>query len=540
MAPRFKSLFPWSSSVPDSLPRGRSYEPPISSTDYQPQSQPQSQEPLHNERPRTAPQKAATWDSDQNSGRTRSGFSMKSPPAFLSGNRKTSVSSTRSRRNSIWSIRSTSEAPPPIPDFPNLANLPALPQSPAVRSFTTSVSTLSPPLTPEPPKDPSHIAPKPYIDLLAAHSAIKPAHRSRPLIARNYGEDIADRNIANFGEKPSEKLYTTRPRPKHIQILVQGDDGMKNGETQQHDAPPSPSPQTTSIRSFTAARPGIAYPPRSDSLRSDHTASASSISGDERVIPSIVVQDRRGHTMSPLSSPVASVFEDLPARAPSPRPAAASPTRAAPSPPASEPARQRSPSVATVRSTSQSKPVPPLPSSGTPSRQTSTSSSQPDMASISDSPRRRARSRLEAGGSTAPTSIASRDDHGSPTGNASGATNSTNYSSSNISLSTANGSRTPRTASPHSISTHTASTTSPGTASTHASRKRASSRNGSVSYSAFPSCAPHRLSDASSRPRSGSRRRDYRGSKEASDLSPMEGRENLADTDVRTTIAPGK
>jgi hypothetical protein len=210
--------------------------------------------------------------------------------------------------------------------------------------------------------------------------------------------------------------------------------------------------------------------------------------------------------------------------------------------------------VATAKSTSQSKTVPPLPPSRSPSRQTSMSSSPPDMAYLSDSPRRRARARLEGGRSGTPTSIASRND-ALPTRSASTATHGTTYSTSNISLSTANGTATPRTTSPHSVSTRISThTPSPSTASitTAASRKRASSRNGSVSYSAFPSYSSreHRLSDASAsaRRRSGSRsgsrsvsrRRDYTGSRGTADLAPMAGRENSVETHVSTKVAPGK
>ena len=563
MASRFKSLFPWSSTIPDNLPRGRSYEPPISSADYLPRPKPPPlQQPSRDapvERPKTAPQKAATWDASDDPGRTRSGFSMKSPPALQHTSRKNSVSSTRSRRSSIWTLRTHSEAPPPVPDLPHAADLPPLPLSPAVRSFTTSglsspsaVSSPTSPTSLQSPKDTPRPSPKPYIDVMAAHTAIMTAKRSRPLIVRDYGEAVADRNIATFGDMASDKPYTTRARPKHIEILVKGDDGMNMGRDtpQNNDAPP-PSPGITSIRSFTGPRPGIAYPPRSDSLRSDHTASS-----DERAIPSIVVQDRRGRTMSPLASPVTSVFEDPQVKALPPRPATTSPSpsRQAPPPPPSERApegeRRRSPSVATVRSTSHSKAVPPLPPSRSPSRQASMSSSPPEMASLSDSPRRRARVRPEAGMSRTRTSIASRDD-ALPTRNASSATQGTTYSSSNISLSTANGTATPRTTSPHSVSTRISThTPSPSTASitTAASRKRASSRNGSVSYSAFPSYASreNRLSDASApaRRRSGSRsvsrRRDYTGSKGTADLAPMVGRENSVETTVTTKLAPGK
>ena len=576
MASRFKSLFPWSSTIPDNLPRGRSYDAPVSSADYlpqpskkkpQPQLPPQLQQQKHPasrdaplERPKTAPQKTPNWDASESNGRTRSGFSMKAPPAFLVASRKNSVASTttttRSRHNSIWSIRTTSEAPPPLPAFPSPSQLPPLPMSPAVHSFPSS-PLISSPSSPQLPSEPSRPAPRPYIDLLDAHSTIKALNaRSRPLVVRDYGEDIADRNIATFGERAAgDKSTTTRPRPKHIDILAQRDDGISNSRdaAQQYDAPPS-SPRTTSIRSFTGPRSGIAYPPRSDSLRSEHTASSVSGSGDERVIPSIVVQDRRGHTMSPLSSPVTSVFEDSQTQVPQPPPrrshmavASPSPTREAPAPPIPDRERRRTPSVATVRSTSQSKPAPPPPSSGTPSRQTSTSSSHPDIPSLSDSPRRSARSRLDSSSSPTATSVASRDDalphpisYG--TGNGKGGNHSATYSSSNISLSTANGTVTPRTASPHSISTHTPS---PSTASstTAASRKRASSRNGSVSYSAFPSYTTrdNRLSDASAsaRRRSGSRRRDYLGSRGTVDLASMVGRENSVDTQVTTRVAPG-
>jgi hypothetical protein len=506
MAPRFKSLFGWSSSIPDKLPRGRSFEPPISSSDYATPLQPR-EPPV--ERPKTAPQKTpASNPGIDGSQRTRSGFSTKSPPTFAAtASRKNSVASTRGRRSSsIWTVRTPAEAPPPLPTaVPSLDHLPPLPLSPAVvGGFSTS--SFSPPVSPPLSLDSSLASPKPYIDILDAHSSIKAARvRSKPLIVRDYGEDVADRNIASFGAKTDQKPISSLTQRKHLDILVLGNDGIKKSGDPQYDAPPSP--RTTSIRSFTAPRPGIAYPPRSDSLRSDHTLS-SSVSGDERVVPSSSGQDRRGHAKSPLASPITSRFED--AQIQPPRPPMASPVRPAPAPPSTERARQRSTSVATVRSTSHPQPVPPLPASDVPSRQTSTSSSQPDMATRSGSPK--APSGLDAGRGVILPSAAAGDDV-PPTKNGTTITDGAT-SSSSISLSTATGTATPRTASPHSVSTHAPS---PSTASSKAaSRKRASSRQGSVSYSAFPSCNPResRASDMSttSRARSNSTRRDYRGS----------------------------
>jgi hypothetical protein len=558
MAPRFKSLFGWSSSsIPDNLPRGRSFEPPISSSDYAPL---RPRDPPV-ERPKTAPQKTPASEyrnpGIDGSERTRSGFSMKSPPTFAAtASRKNSVASTRGRRSSsIWTVRTPAEAPPPLPTtVPSLDHLPPLPLSPAVVNGI-STSSFSPPVSPQLSLDSSLASPKPYIDILDAHSSINAARvRSKPLIVRDYGEDVADRNIASFGAKPEQKPVSTLTQRRHREVLVLGNDGIKNGGDPQYDAPPSP--RTTSIRSFTAPRPGIAYPPRSDSLRSDHTLS-SSVSGDERVVPSSSGQDRRGHAKSPLASPITSGFED--AQIQPPRPPMASPVRPAPAPPTTERERQRSTSVATVRSTSHPQPDPPLPASDVPSRQTSTSSSQPDMAIRSGSPQAKAPSDLDAGRGVILPSAAAGDD-APPTKNETTITDGAT-SSSSISLSTATGTATPRTASPHSISTHAPS---PSTASSKAaSRKRASSRQGSVSYSAFPSCNPRdsRASDMSttsrarsnsrrrdymgsdmsttSRARSSSRRRDYMGSRGTSGPTPVIVIGDSVDTQVTTKTLPG-
>jgi hypothetical protein len=334
---------------------------------------------------------------------------------------------------------------------------------------------------------------------------------------------------------------------------------MGNGDVP-YDAPPSP--RTTSIRSFTAPRPGITYPPRSDSLRSGSDHTAASVSGDERVIPSIVVHDQRSYPISPLASPIIAAFPQPQVQAAgSPL---AGPTRTAPPPPVPRRSRQRSSSATTARSTSQA--VTPQPSSGTLSRQTSTSSSQPDIAAYVSSPKKRTPSRqtstsssqhdiaarggspkkgtpslLEAGRSSTPLSMASQDD--APPTTSGGITHRVTPSSSNMSFTTANGdTSTPRTTSPHSTSRHTPS---PSTASsqTAAARKRASSRSGSVSYSAFPSCAPreHRTSDSiSARRRSSSRRRDQIGSRGTPDPTPVVNREDAVETHVTTKVLPGK
>lgn len=164
----------------------------------------------HAQRPRTAPHNGETGGyvvAKTDDGRTRSGFSMKSPPSFFR------------RRSSIHSTQSP----------PDIGSLPPIPTKPVMREVQTYTPSkgLPPSITPAP------IAPEPlpdfngyftppfaqkqhhrnfsrnsqssHIDLLDAHSSLvgkEPSSvRAKASGLRNYGEDVADRNIAVFGDQ---------------------------------------------------------------------------------------------------------------------------------------------------------------------------------------------------------------------------------------------------------------------------------------------------------------------------------------------------
>lgn len=180
------------------------------------------------DRPRTAPHDgtasghkgrrsgsiSSTW-----AGRTRSGFSMKSPPSFFGSS---------SRRNSM---RST-VGEPPVPPIPSSASIPiATPvqtyqptrpvavgaaaagrsdnQNPPFHSRTASHATQR-----------SHA----HVDLLEAHSAIRSSretsqHRAKRSGVPNYGEDVADRNIDRFGAGSANHLDLDSPQFSYLKTV---------------------------------------------------------------------------------------------------------------------------------------------------------------------------------------------------------------------------------------------------------------------------------------------------------------------------------
>jgi len=424
------------------------------------------------ERPKTAPHHAArpsggaAGDGGAAGGRPRSGFSMKSPPAFLdpSKRRRSSVASTRSRRNSLWAIGTTTEEPPP--PLPTAISPAAELQAgayPPPEPFT-------PPFARQHARNSSGASHKSYIDILDAHSSINGSreasrHRAKASGLRNYGEDVADRNITQFGEKGDKGEKGERPEKgekckrgkrgtrdldldspefsylKHIyspeggQNVPRVDGSAEKSHRENHDAvdadvhvlargggpgsgsgddmraptistttpslpalqtapppksttpPPPSSPRISSIRSFTAPRPGIVYPPRTDSFRSHHSAFASR-SDDDPLATSNGLQDRDDRTLSiaPRSS-AASIHERGAPQSPqdhqhqSTRPAR---TRAVSTPAIiTDRGRQRSTSLASasasLKNTSDNHPIPPLPTTLPSSPRSSPPSSQSDM-----------------------------------------------------------------------------------------------------------------------------------------------------------------
>ncbi|KAK0120406.1 hypothetical protein ONS96_010621 [Cadophora gregata f. sp. sojae] len=250
---------------------------------------------------------SATW-----SGRTRSGFSTKSPPSIFR-------SSSRNGRSN--SINSTTEAP--HASVPTPSTTPK-PQTYQPKKGPGSVSGSSAAFTPpfgQHIRNESNASHRSYVDLLEAHSSIRPEsskHRAKASGIRNFGEDVADRNIDRFGAGSHTQLdlnspqfsymktvYAPKKRPiadvagagTHSRVSsalghVMGDDGPSD------DIPPRSHRETPSIRTTTSAS-------RSHPLRNETTpVVASSRSRDHDGASSSGAHpsnDRRARALSPLS-----------------------------------------------------------------------------------------------------------------------------------------------------------------------------------------------------------------------------------------------
>ncbi|KAE8447214.1 hypothetical protein EG329_011045 [Mollisiaceae sp. DMI_Dod_QoI] len=276
------------------------------------------------ERPRTAPnngQRGSVGSVNHNgsvNGRTRSGFSMKSPPNFFS----------TSRRNSL---RNTVEQPPPVPTAP-LPVQHTRPKPPReVQTYqprrgaeAEQYNGFSPPFARHNRND-SHASHKSHVDLLEAHSNINPSreasrHRAKASGVRNYGEDVADRNMA--GREREARLDLNSPEFSYLKTVYSPKRrpalGMEGGHSRTssalghvlgHDAGPSDDIQphhrpakAASIRStVTAPRPGGSYPPRTGSP-SVYSFSTNGGRDDDRPTNGGPAHDRRGRALSPLST----------------------------------------------------------------------------------------------------------------------------------------------------------------------------------------------------------------------------------------------
>jgi hypothetical protein len=273
------------------------------------------------ERPRTAPNdgngrgNGSVRINGNANGRTRSGFSMKSPPSFFSS----------SRRNSI---RSTVE-PLPIPSTPVQNPSPKPPRKVQTYQPRKAVEAeqynggFVPPFAWHNRTD-SHSSHKSYVDLLEAHSNIRPSreasqHRAKALGVRSYGEDVADRNMNRRDREL--RLDLTSPEfsylkhvysPKKRSGLRLEDDHSRTSSALDHvlghDAggsddiqPHNRHAKAASIRSTaTAPRPGVPYPLRTDSP-SVYSYSTNGGRDDDRSTNGDVAYDHRGRALSPLS-----------------------------------------------------------------------------------------------------------------------------------------------------------------------------------------------------------------------------------------------
>jgi hypothetical protein len=241
------------------------------------------------ERPRSAPHNGraggfyTSESSNDTHGRTRSGFSMKSPPHFNS-----------SKRNSMRSIVET--APRPVPrQVPKSSTLKSReikayqPKKPAKIELEADIpDEFTTPIALHQHKA-SRISRRSYIDLLDAYSNIRPSRdvsrdRAKSSGMRNYGEDVADRNIAVSDLNPAEG---NRPKSVYISqmrgVVVTREGGSQTrtalargpvlGQEQStkslSDDIHLPGNQTkaspTRSNHDTQSRPASVYPPRTDS-----------------------------------------------------------------------------------------------------------------------------------------------------------------------------------------------------------------------------------------------------------------------------------
>lgn len=157
------------------------------------------------ERPRTAPSKVRREESfTSGTKKDRRTFSVRSPPSLFSS----------SRRNSV---RSTIDAPPPpiptqVPLHTHVSRT-STPKPQEIKTYEPRRGAADPveagiviPFTPpfaQHQRGSSVHSHKSHVDLLDAHSSINSSrdlskNRAKASGVRNYGEDVADRNIATY------------------------------------------------------------------------------------------------------------------------------------------------------------------------------------------------------------------------------------------------------------------------------------------------------------------------------------------------------
>jgi hypothetical protein len=288
---------------------------------------PRRREDLLIQRPRTAPHNgtpggghAKSKSEKATNGRTLSGFSMKSPPSIFNSN--------SSRRGSLKS----SIDRPSLPSNPNPNSTPpSIPRvsSPPPRKIKTYIPTIGSP-TPDSNQNAPAVSPyaqqqhhrnsaqalhKSYVDLLDAHSNIQRTreallHRYKASGVRNYGEDVADRNIDAFGERSDRrdsKLDLNSPEFSYLRSVygppgpstnagsalghVLGTDGGDDIHQQPLRGPQLTSSSLTTTTTTTTtsssstrsgSRPTPIYPPRVDSTAAASLSYGAGPSRDDR------------------------------------------------------------------------------------------------------------------------------------------------------------------------------------------------------------------------------------------------------------------
>lgn len=267
----------------------------------------------HLERPRTAlNDRYQGVNGDGNvDGRTRSEFSMKSPPNFFSSS---------SRRTSLRSAVEPTPIPTPLVQSPTPRPLRDVQTYQPRKASETEqysggfVSTFA-----HHNRTDSRSSHKSHVDLLEAHSNIRPSrevsqHRVKASGVRNYGEDVAVRNMNPRDREPRldlnspefSYLKTVYSPKKRIGLAMDGHSRTSSalGHVLGHDTNPSddirphsPHAKAESIRSTTTAlRPGVPYPTDSPSV---YSISTNSGHDDDRATNGNLAHDRR-RALSPL------------------------------------------------------------------------------------------------------------------------------------------------------------------------------------------------------------------------------------------------
>jgi hypothetical protein len=186
----------------------------------------------------------------------------------------------------------------------------------------------------EPPQHQAKASIASHVDVLEAHSNItKPREPSRHRAkASKYGEDVADRNIKDFGERDQHRLDLNSPEFSYLKSVYSPPKKPVAGGSQSRADSPlghilgtnsssddttlhQPHDKATSIRSTTAPRTGMVYPPRVDST-SVHSFGTSRGRDDDHSILSNGTHDRTNRALSPLSSTAASIYDEPPPRNP--------------------------------------------------------------------------------------------------------------------------------------------------------------------------------------------------------------------------------
>ncbi|CZR64723.1 uncharacterized protein PAC_14622 [Phialocephala subalpina] len=269
------------------------------------------------ERPRTAPNDGKQKDFGSGSngngggdGRTRS-FSMISAPRFFNN----------SRRNSL---RSTAESLPPVPTInsPPQSTKPKPPRDvqtyqPRTGADVEQYNGFTPPFARHIRSD-SHASHKSYVDLLEAHSNIAGSretsrHRAKASGVRNYGEDVADRNMARDREarldldSPEFSYLKTVYSPKKpLGVILDGGHSRTSsalGHVLGHDADPSDDIQPHGRHSKAASIRSTTTTPRSGFRSRIDTPSVYSYDGDDdRPASRVNARGPRGRALSSLST----------------------------------------------------------------------------------------------------------------------------------------------------------------------------------------------------------------------------------------------